>query len=42
MVLFSLVLTTLDWSNAFAGAIMNSIILAVLWLGPYIAHWFSW
>jgi hypothetical protein len=42
VVLVSLVLTTLDWSNAFAGALMNSIILAVLWLGPRMAHWFSW
>ena len=39
--LFSLVLTALDWSNAFAGAIINIIILAVLWLGPRIASWFS-
>jgi hypothetical protein len=42
VVLFSLVRTTLDWSNAFAGALMHSIILAVLWLGPCMAHWFSW
>ena len=30
----SLALTILDWDNAFAGAILNSLILAVLWLGP--------
>jgi hypothetical protein len=42
VILFSLVLTSLDWSNAFAGALMNSIILALLWLGPRMAHWFSW
>ena len=38
---FSLVLTALDWSNAFAGAIINILILAVLGLGPRIASWFS-
>jgi hypothetical protein len=39
--LFSLVLTVLDWSNAFMGAIINVVILAVLWLGPRLAGWFS-
>jgi hypothetical protein len=39
--LFSLVLTALDWSNAYAGAIINILILAMLWLGPRIAGWFS-
>jgi hypothetical protein len=29
----------LDWSNAFAGAILNIIILVVLWLGPLITRW---
>jgi hypothetical protein len=39
--LFSLVLTALDWSNAYAGMIINIAILAVLALGPRIAGWFS-
>lgn len=39
--LFSLVLTALDWSNAFAGAIVNVVILAAVLLGPRIATWFS-
>lgn len=33
---FSLTLTVLDWRVAFAGAILNVIILAWLWLAPYI------
>jgi hypothetical protein len=32
--LLSLVLTALDWGNAYAGVLINSVILAVLWLGP--------
>jgi hypothetical protein len=39
--LFSLVLTALDWSDAYAGAILNIVILAALWLGPRIVIWFS-
>jgi hypothetical protein len=39
--LFSLVLTVLDWSNAFAGVVINIVILAVVLLGPRIASWFS-
>jgi len=39
--LFSLMLTALDWSNAYAGVMINILILAVLWLGPHIAGWFS-
>lgn len=39
--LFSLVLTALDWSNAFAGVIIDVAILAVVWLGPRIATWLS-
>jgi hypothetical protein len=39
--LFSLVLTALDWSNAYAGVIINIVILAVLALGPRIAGWLS-
>jgi hypothetical protein len=39
--LFSLVLTVLDWSNAYAGAIINILILAALWLGPRFNGWFS-
>lgn len=41
VVLCSLALTILDWGNACAGAILNSLILAVLWLGPRIASWFA-
>jgi hypothetical protein len=32
--LLSLALTSLDWSVAFAGAIVNVAILALLWLAP--------
>ncbi|MBE2233648.1 MAG: ABC transporter permease [Anaerolinea sp.] len=32
--LFSLALTALDWKVAFAGVVMNVIILAWLWLAP--------
>lgn len=39
--LFSLVLTILDWSETYAGAIINIVILVVLLLGPAIAAWFS-
>jgi hypothetical protein len=39
--LFSLMLTALDWSNAYAGALINILILAALWLGPRIPGWFS-
>lgn len=35
--LFSLVLTVLDWNIAFAGAVVNLVILALLWLGPRVA-----
>ena len=38
---FSLVLTGLDWSNAFMGAITDVVILFLLLLGPRIATWFS-
>ena len=31
---FSLVLTVLDWQAAFAGAILNALILGLIWLGP--------
>ncbi len=41
VVLFSLALTTLDWSNAFRGTIIDVTILAVVWLGPRIGSWFS-
>ena len=41
VVLFSLALTTLDWSNAFRGTIIDITILAVVWLGPRIGSWFS-
>jgi len=39
--LFSLALTALDWSTAYAGAIINIVILAVLGLWGRIAGWFS-
>lgn len=39
--LLSLALTGLDWSNAFMGAGIDILILAILWLGPRIAAWFS-
>jgi hypothetical protein len=32
--IFSLILTVLDWGNAYAGILVNSVILAVLWLRP--------
>lgn len=34
--LLSLVLTSLDWSVAFAGAIVDVAILVLLWLGPRV------
>jgi hypothetical protein len=37
-VLFSLVLIGLDWSNAFAGSIVDIAILALVWLAPRIAR----
>lgn len=39
--LLSLALTALDWDVAFAGVILNSAILAVLWLGPRLTSWFA-
>ena len=39
--LLSLVLTALDWSNAFMGAIVDIAILALVPLGPRMAGWFS-
>ena len=39
--LFSLVLTALDWEVAYAGVIINIVILAVVWAGPKIANWFQ-
>jgi len=35
--LFSLALTALDWNIAFAGVVVNLVILALLWLGPRVA-----
>jgi uncharacterized membrane protein len=35
--LFSLALTFLDWEIAFAGAVINLVILVVLWLGPRLS-----
>ncbi len=34
--IFSLALTALDWKVAFAGVILNLVILAWLWLAPLI------
>jgi hypothetical protein len=34
--LVSLLLTVLDFSAAYAGAILNAVILAMVWLGPVI------
>jgi hypothetical protein len=39
--LLSLGLTSLDWSVAFAGAIVNIAILAIVWLGPRMVGLFS-
>ena len=39
--LLSLVLTVLDWRIAYAGIVINIVILAVVWLGPRITIWFS-
>ncbi len=36
--LLSLVLTTLVWSDAPIGVIVNLVILAVLWLGPRVGE----
>jgi hypothetical protein len=36
--IFSLALTALDWKVASAGAILNMVILAWLWLAPNIAQ----
>ena len=39
--LLSLALTALDWGVAYTGVIVNSVILALLWLGPRIPNWAS-
>jgi hypothetical protein len=39
--LFSLVLTALDWGVAYAGVIINIIILILIWVGPRIINWFA-
>ena len=36
--ILSLVLTALDWNTAFAGVILNVIILIAVWLGPRIVE----
>jgi len=36
--LLSLVLNVLDWRIAYAGVVINLIILAVVWLGPRITN----
>ncbi len=35
--LLSLLLKVLDWRVAYAGVVINIVILAVVWLGPHIA-----
>jgi len=39
--LFSLVLTVLDWKIAYAGILVNVVILTAVWLGPRIVNWLS-
>ena len=39
--LLSLALTALDWDVAFAGVILNIVILALLGLGPRLTSWFA-
>jgi hypothetical protein len=39
--LFSLVLTGLDWSMAFAGASLNIAILLLIWGSQHIPRWLS-
>ena len=39
--LLSLALTALDWDVAFAGVILNIVILALLGLGPRLTGWFA-
>ena len=39
--LFSLLLTALDWPVAYAGVIVNLLILALIWLGPLFTTWFA-
>jgi hypothetical protein len=39
--LFSLILTDVDWSNAFAGLIANIAILGLVWWSPRIPGWLS-
>ena len=39
--MLSLILTLLDWEIAFAGAIVNFVILAALFLGPKISGAFA-
>jgi hypothetical protein len=41
MAALSLVLTLLDWSVAYAGAVINVVILGMLWLGPAVSAWLS-
>lgn len=40
--LLSLVLTGLDWSVAYAGAIVNVVILGMIWLGPVVVSKLGW
>ena len=39
VILFSLILTDVDWSNAFAGLIANIAILGLVWWSPRIPGW---
>jgi hypothetical protein len=40
--LVSAVLTVVDGQVAYAGAIVNLVILAAVLLGPRVATWFGW
>ncbi len=41
MAVVSLGLTLLDWSVAYAGAVVNVVTLGVLWLGPVVSRWLA-
>jgi hypothetical protein len=38
----SLALTMLDWRVAYAGVLVNGVILGLVWLGPRLAPWVRW
>jgi len=41
MGVLSLVLTLFDWTVAYAGAVINLIILGLLWGGPALSRWLT-